>query len=73
MWEAPRDFDRWKVGMNVTHASEQAISFTIWERPAMRRALAERDVATVYLMLQRIGVSQRRIAALTGQSQSEIS
>ncbi|MFC6080554.1 helix-turn-helix domain-containing protein [Sphaerisporangium aureirubrum] len=59
--------------MNVTHVNEQAISFTIWERPAMRRALAERDVATVYLMLQHSGVSQRRLAALTGQSQSEIS
>ncbi|GAA1260514.1 helix-turn-helix transcriptional regulator [Sphaerisporangium rubeum] len=59
--------------MNVTHVNEQAISFTIWERPAMRRALAERDMAAVYLMLQRNGVSQRRLAALTGQSQSEIS
>ncbi|MEV7970836.1 helix-turn-helix transcriptional regulator [Sphaerisporangium sp. NPDC088356] len=59
--------------MNVTHASEQAISFAIWERPQMRQALAVRDIATVYLLLQRVGVSQRRIAALTGQSQSEIS
>ncbi|GAA3805159.1 helix-turn-helix transcriptional regulator [Sphaerisporangium flaviroseum] len=59
--------------MNVTHASEQAISFAIWERPQMRQALAQRDIATVYLLLQRVGVSQRRIAALTGQSQSEIS
>ncbi|MDH2429600.1 helix-turn-helix transcriptional regulator [Sphaerisporangium sp. TRM90804] len=59
--------------MNVTHAIEQAISFAVWERPQMRRALAERDIATVYLLLQRVGISQRRIAALTGQSQSEIS
>ncbi|GII63753.1 XRE family transcriptional regulator [Sphaerisporangium krabiense] len=59
--------------MNVTHASEQTISFTVWERPQMRQALSSRDIATVYLLLQRIGVSQRRIAALTGQSQSEIS
>ncbi|MEV6984795.1 helix-turn-helix transcriptional regulator [Sphaerisporangium sp. NPDC051017] len=59
--------------MNVTHASEQAISFAVWERPQMRQALASRDIATVYLLLQRVGVSQRRIAALTGQSQSEIS
>ncbi|RCG33209.1 XRE family transcriptional regulator [Sphaerisporangium album] len=59
--------------MNVTHASDQAISFTVWERPQMRQALAMRDIATVYLLLQRVGVSQRRIAALTGQSQSEIS
>ncbi|GII77312.1 XRE family transcriptional regulator [Sphaerisporangium rufum] len=59
--------------MNVTHVSEQAISFAIWERPAMRQALASRDIAGVYQLLQRVGVSQRRIAALTGQSQSEIS
>jgi transcriptional regulator with XRE-family HTH domain len=59
--------------MNVTHASELAIGFAIWERPQMRQALAVRDIATVYLLLQRVGVSQRKIAALTGQSQSEIS
>ena len=39
----------------------------------MRRALATRDIATVFRLLQRYGVSQRRIAAFTGQSQSEIS
>ncbi|MBV9143225.1 MAG: helix-turn-helix transcriptional regulator, partial [Pseudonocardiales bacterium] len=31
-----------------------------------------RDVGRVYRLLQRIGVTQRRIAALTGQSQSEV-
>ncbi len=39
----------------------------------MRGALASRDIAGVFRLLQRVGVSQRRIAALTGQSQSEIS
>lgn len=39
----------------------------------MRRALADRDIALVYRILQRHGVSQRRIAELTDQSQSEIS
>jgi transcriptional regulator with XRE-family HTH domain len=39
----------------------------------MRLALAHRDIATVYRLLQRVGVSQRAIAARTGQSQSEIS
>src|SRR5215469_4973050 len=39
----------------------------------MRTALAARDIAMVFRLLQRSGVSQRRIAALTGQSQSEIS
>lgn len=45
----------------------------VWRRPDMMRALAARDVATVFRLLQRMGVSQRRIAAMTGQSQSEIS
>jgi transcriptional regulator with XRE-family HTH domain len=39
----------------------------------MRSALAVRDVAAVFRLLQKHGVSQRQIAALTGQSQSEIS
>jgi transcriptional regulator with XRE-family HTH domain len=39
----------------------------------MLAALAVRDVAAVYRLLQKHGVSQRQIAALTGQSQSEIS
>jgi transcriptional regulator with XRE-family HTH domain len=38
----------------------------------VRAALAARDVGTVYQLLQRIGVTQRRIAGLTGQSQSEV-
>ena len=41
--------------------------------PDMRTALAGRDITTVFRLLQRSGVSQRRIAALTAQSQSEIS
>jgi hypothetical protein len=53
-----------------------------WHRPIerealkgeeMRRKLAERDIAGVYELLQHRGISQRRIAAQTGQSQSEIS
>jgi transcriptional regulator with XRE-family HTH domain len=38
----------------------------------MRKALAERDLNTVYERLQRMGVSQRQIARLTGQSASEV-
>ena len=38
-----------------------------------RRYLARRDMAGVFKVLRRYGVPQRRIAALTGQSQSEIS
>jgi transcriptional regulator with XRE-family HTH domain len=39
----------------------------------MTTALAERDMATVFRLLQEHGLSQRSIAARTGQSQSEIS
>ncbi|KAA2263719.1 helix-turn-helix transcriptional regulator [Solihabitans fulvus] len=39
----------------------------------MRDALASRDISSVYRLLRRQGVSQRQIAALTGQSQSEVS
>ncbi len=38
-----------------------------------RRALAARDIATVYRMLNAAGVPQRDIATMTGQSQSEVS
>ncbi|WP_257901813.1 helix-turn-helix domain-containing protein [Saccharothrix obliqua] len=39
----------------------------------MRDALARREISSVYRLLRRHGVSQRQIAALTGQSQSEVS
>ena len=39
----------------------------------MRDALARRDISEVYRQLRRHGVSQRQIAASTGQSQSEVS
>ncbi|MGH3430792.1 MAG: helix-turn-helix domain-containing protein, partial [Mycobacteriales bacterium] len=38
----------------------------------MRAALAARDIGTVYRLLGRLGVRQRRIADLTGQSQSDV-
>jgi transcriptional regulator with XRE-family HTH domain len=41
--------------------------------PALRSALADRDISSLYRALQRAGVSQRIIAARTGQSQSEVS
>jgi transcriptional regulator with XRE-family HTH domain len=44
-----------------------------WEHPEMRAALAQREVSTIYKLLRRKGVSQRQIAAMTGQSQSEVS
>jgi transcriptional regulator with XRE-family HTH domain len=46
---------------------------SVWQEPETRAALRVRDVGTVYRQLKRHGVSQRRIAALTGQSQPEVS
>lgn len=43
-----------------------------WQRPDMRRALAVRDLGTVFRLLQKQGVSQRVIAGLTGMSSSEV-
>jgi transcriptional regulator with XRE-family HTH domain/tetratricopeptide (TPR) repeat protein len=44
-----------------------------FERADLRAALAGHDIGVVYRALQELGVSQRRIAELTGQSQSEVS
>ena len=43
------------------------------ERPELRAAVGSHDITALYRLLHRYGFSQRRIAALTGQSQSEIS
>jgi hypothetical protein len=45
----------------------------LWERRDMRFALAGHDIETVYGLVQKYGVSQRALAARTGQCQSEIS
>jgi len=45
----------------------------LYDRPEVRRILAERDIAGLYRALNEAGVLQRRIAELTGQSQSEVS
>jgi Helix-turn-helix domain len=45
----------------------------VWEQPDMRRVLAAHDISAVYRALRDLGISQRQIAALTGQSQSEVS
>lgn len=44
-----------------------------WREPRMLTILETRDIAGLYRLLQNRGVSQRRIAALTGQQQSEVS
>jgi transcriptional regulator with XRE-family HTH domain len=45
----------------------------MWERPEMQAAVTARDFTKVFRLLQRVGLSQQRIAALTGQSQPEVS
>src|SRR5918998_1286822 len=45
----------------------------LYECEDVRQILAERDIAALYLILKGEGVTQRTIAALTGQSQSEVS
>jgi transcriptional regulator with XRE-family HTH domain len=49
------------------------VTWENWEDPEMRDALAAREISTVYKLLRRRGLSQRQIAAMTGQSQSEVS
>ncbi len=50
-----------------------AIDPATWTDPALQRALARRDVPAVYRLLTAAGMTQRRIAELTGQGQSEVS
>jgi len=45
---------------------------TLLEGDDGRAALAARDIGALYRLLRRLGVSQREIARLTGQSQSEV-
>ena len=45
----------------------------LYWRDDMRPVLAERDIAALYRLLKDEGVTQRQIAELTGQSQSEVS
>lgn len=59
--------------MNSIGSQSSPISTETWEDPEMRSALAAREVSSVYRLLRRTGVSQRQIAAMTGQSQSEVS
>jgi transcriptional regulator with XRE-family HTH domain len=59
--------------VNVTGTQDTRLSLETWNEPEMKRALADRDISSVYRLLRRVGISQRHIAALTGQSQSEVS
>jgi transcriptional regulator with XRE-family HTH domain len=44
----------------------------LWDEPEMRAALARRDIPTVYRLINKSGITQRRIAELVGQSQSDV-
>jgi transcriptional regulator with XRE-family HTH domain/tetratricopeptide (TPR) repeat protein len=59
--------------MNSIGSQSSSVTPEAWEDPEMRSALAQREVSTIYKLLRRRGVSQRQIAAMTGQSQSEVS
>ncbi|OLF18327.1 helix-turn-helix domain-containing protein [Actinophytocola xanthii] len=59
--------------MNSIGSQSSSVTREVWEDQEMRNALAAREVSTIYKLLRRKGVSQRQIAAMTGQSQSEVS
>ncbi|MBK1784488.1 helix-turn-helix transcriptional regulator [Prauserella sp. ASG 168] len=59
--------------MDTGDAKQGRINPDLWEEPEMRDALAARNISEVYRQLRKHGVSQRQIAAMTGQSQSEVS
>jgi transcriptional regulator with XRE-family HTH domain len=44
-----------------------------WQHAEMRAAVQVRNFTAIYRLLQKQGYSQQRIAALTGQSQPEVS
>ncbi|MGH3938743.1 MAG: helix-turn-helix domain-containing protein [Pseudonocardiaceae bacterium] len=50
----------------------EPIDPAIYWRDDVRRILATLDIASLYLILKDTGLSQRQIAARTGQSQSEV-
>ncbi|MGH3799337.1 MAG: helix-turn-helix domain-containing protein [Pseudonocardiaceae bacterium] len=59
--------------MNVTGSQDLPLPPEAWEEAEMKRVLVSRDISSLYRLLRRAGISQRQIAALTGQSQSEVS
>lgn len=59
--------------MNTIGSSGSIVTPDVWNGPEMRAALASRNISEIYRQLRRVGVSQRQIAASTGQSQSEVS
>jgi transcriptional regulator with XRE-family HTH domain len=64
---------RWRGGRPLRQLpAAQPVPEWVWCSPVMLLALARRDLASVFRQLQHLGLSQRRIAASTGQPQSEV-
>jgi transcriptional regulator with XRE-family HTH domain len=61
------------AGTSAAGGEPPPIDPRLYDRPEIRRILAERDIAGLYRALNDAGVPQRRIAELTGQSPSEVS
>jgi len=61
------------VIMNALDAPQHLLDPETWDPPEIRAVLAVRDITGLYRLLQRYGFSQQRIAAMTGQSQPEVS
>jgi len=49
-----------------------SIDPALWDDPDMRAALARHDIGEVYQLLKDAGLTQKAIAELTGQGQSEV-
>src|SRR5262249_51601754 len=65
---------RWRGGgVSAVSYERDSVDPEEWDRPEMRTALAARDITRVYRLLQKLGFSQQKIAALAGQSQPEVS
>jgi tetratricopeptide (TPR) repeat protein len=59
--------------VNVSDSHNAQVDPSWWTRPDLQDALAARDIGAVYQFLRGRGFSQTRIAALSGQNQSEVS
>ncbi len=57
----------------AAEADTPPIDPRLYEREDVRRILAERDIGALFRALKATGISYRRIAALVGMSQSEVS
>lgn len=51
----------------------ESIDPALWDDAGLRRALAQRDITTVFRLLADAGVPKRVIASLTGQKPSDVS